>query len=37
VRSLGIDENEGVVRIGLAHYNTAQEVDRVLDAVARAL
>ena len=34
VRSLGIDENEGVVRIGLAHYNTAQEVDAVLEALS---
>jgi cysteine desulfurase family protein (TIGR01976 family) len=37
VRSLGIDEEEGVVRIGLAHYNTAEEVERILEAVARAL
>lgn len=34
VRSLGIDEMEGVVRIGLAHYNTAEEVDRVLELLA---
>ena len=33
VRSLGIDEEQGVVRIGLAHYNTAAEVDQVLDAL----
>jgi cysteine desulfurase family protein (TIGR01976 family) len=37
VRSLGIDEEEGVVRIGLAHYNTQQEVDRVLQALAAVL
>lgn len=34
VRSLGIDETDGVVRIGLAHYNTAAEVDRVLELLA---
>jgi cysteine desulfurase family protein (TIGR01976 family) len=37
VRQLGIDEAEGVVRIGLAHYNTTEEVDRVLTALARYL
>ena len=33
VRSLGIDEEQGVVRIGLAHYNTASEVDVTLEAL----
>jgi cysteine desulfurase family protein (TIGR01976 family) len=33
VRQLGIDEDEGVVRIGIAHYNTAQEVDFTLEAL----
>ncbi|HEV7180037.1 MAG TPA: aminotransferase class V-fold PLP-dependent enzyme, partial [Candidatus Baltobacteraceae bacterium] len=33
VRSLGIDEDSGVVRIGLAHYNTEAEVDAVLEAL----
>ncbi len=37
VRQLGIDESEGVVRIGLAHYNTMDEVERVLAALARCL
>lgn len=37
VRQLGIDETEGVVRIGLAHYNTGQEVERVLDVLSRVL
>lgn len=31
VRSLGIDEEEGVVRIGMAHYNTVDEVSRAVD------
>jgi selenocysteine lyase/cysteine desulfurase len=27
---LGLDEREGVLRIGLAHYNTAAEVERIV-------
>ena len=37
VRHLGIDEATGVVRIGLAHYNTEEEVDRTLAALEGAL
>ena len=37
VRHLGIDEATGVVRIGLAHYNTEEEVDRTLAALEAAL
>jgi cysteine desulfurase family protein (TIGR01976 family) len=37
VRSLGIPEDEGVVRIGLAHYNTPAEVDATLEYLARIL
>jgi cysteine desulfurase family protein (TIGR01976 family) len=36
VRRLGIDEREGVLRIGLAHYNTVAEVERIIAAL-RAL
>jgi len=36
VRRLGLEEGGGVVRIGLAHYNTAAEIDQAVDAVARA-
>jgi len=35
-RSLGLDEQQGVLRIGLAHYNTVGEVERILAAL-RAL
>ena len=35
VRHLGLDEDIGVVRIGLAHYNTAAEVERALGALQR--
>lgn len=34
VRHLGLDEREGVVRIGLAHYNNEAEVERCLAAIA---
>lgn len=30
---LGVEEQGGVVRIGLAHYNTAEEIDRLLNIV----
>jgi selenocysteine lyase/cysteine desulfurase len=30
---LGLEESGGALRIGLAHYNTADEVDRLLDAL----
>lgn len=33
-RLLGLAENEGVVRLGLAHYNTLDEVERTLAAIA---
>ena len=37
VRHLGIDEETGVLRIGIAHYNTEEEVDRTLTSLERAL
>lgn len=37
VRHLGIDEHSGVLRIGLAHYNTEQEVDSTLSALQTVL
>ncbi|HZZ00881.1 MAG TPA: cysteine desulfurase-like protein [Candidatus Baltobacteraceae bacterium] len=37
VRSLGISEEDGVVRIGAAHYNTLEEIDTALDALKGAL
>lgn len=37
VRQLGIDETQGVIRIGIAHYNTLAEIDHALDAVADAI
>ena len=35
IERLGLLGSGGVVRIGLTHYNTAAEVDRVVDALAR--
>lgn len=34
MRRLGVADQGGLVRIGFAHYNTAEEVDRVLAALA---
>jgi len=36
-RHLGLDEEDGVLRIGLAHYNTAAEVDRVVGALKKLI
>jgi len=30
---LGVEETGGLLRIGLVHYNTAEEVDRLLNAM----
>ena len=30
---LGLEEHGGALRIGMAHYNTAEEVDRLLAAL----
>ncbi|HVQ94035.1 MAG TPA: cysteine desulfurase-like protein [Mycobacteriales bacterium] len=34
MESLGVGELGGAVRVGVVHYNTAHEVDRLLDALA---
>ena len=34
IRHLGLDEDDGAVRAGIVHYNTAEEVDRLLAALA---
>ena len=33
IKRLGLDESGGVVRVGFVHYNTADEIDRVLEAL----
>ena len=35
IERLGLADTGGVVRIGLTHYNTAGEVDRLLEALGR--
>lgn len=35
VERLGLADSGGIVRIGLTHYNTADEVDRLLDVLGR--
>jgi selenocysteine lyase/cysteine desulfurase len=35
IERLGLLDQGGVVRIGLTHYNTVAEVDRLVDALAR--
>lgn len=35
VRALGLDEDEGMLRIGFAHYNTADEVIGLLELMGR--
>lgn len=37
VRHLDLDEQQGVVRLGLAHYNTEAEIDRTLAALEAIL
>jgi cysteine desulfurase family protein (TIGR01976 family) len=37
IRRLGLEDRGGVLRLGLAHYNTEAEVDRVLDAIEHAI
>ena len=34
LRALGLEERGGALRIGVVHYNTAGEVDRLLDVLA---
>ena len=32
---LGLDRSGGMVRVGMAHYNTIQELDRLLECLHR--
>ena len=34
IRALGLAESGGMVRVGLAHYNTADEIDALVEAVS---
>ncbi len=35
VKRLGLYDNGGMIRVGIAHYNTADEVDRFLDEMSK--
>ena len=35
VERLGLESDGGVVRVGAVHYNTPDEIERAVDAVAR--
>jgi cysteine desulfurase family protein (TIGR01976 family) len=35
MKRLGLEDDGGAVRVGFVHYNTADEVDRLLDELAR--
>ncbi len=37
VQALSLTDREGVVRISMAHYNTVEEIDRAVEALAHAL
>ena len=38
LQALGIDDtNDGVIRLSLLHYNSSQELDRLIDALEEAL
>ncbi|HEX4573447.1 MAG TPA: cysteine desulfurase-like protein [Dongiaceae bacterium] len=37
ITHLGLLESGGVLRVGLAHYNTAEEVDRLLDVLGQMI
>ncbi|MDJ0955686.1 MAG: aminotransferase class V-fold PLP-dependent enzyme [Arenicellales bacterium] len=37
IEALGIPSEPGVIRVSMVHYNTAQEVDRCLTALAEAI
>lgn len=37
IKRMGLADKGGVLRVGLAHYNTATEVDQLLGSLGRAL
>jgi selenocysteine lyase/cysteine desulfurase len=37
LQRMGIEPSPGVARVSLAHYNTREEVDRLIDALRRVL
>jgi selenocysteine lyase/cysteine desulfurase len=37
MQALGLDPDDGVVRLSLVHYNTRDEVDRALEVLDKLL
>lgn len=37
IRALGLDDDDGVVRVSMVHYNTAEEVDRLIAVLGTIL
>lgn len=37
IESLGLHENDGVVRVSMVHYNTVEEVDRLIEVLDGAI
>ena len=37
IERLGLTEQDGVVRVSMVHYNTLEEVDRLISVLDRAL
>jgi selenocysteine lyase/cysteine desulfurase len=35
--ALGIDPNDGVVRVSAVHYNTIEEIDRLIEVLEKIL
>jgi selenocysteine lyase/cysteine desulfurase len=36
-RAMQLDPDDGVVRVSLVHYNTAEEIERVVEVLQAAL
>ena len=36
-KALGIDPDDGVVRVSLVHYNTLEEIDRLIEVFEQVL
>ena len=37
MQALGLDRQDGIVRVSMVHYNTLDEVDRLIEALDRCL
>jgi selenocysteine lyase/cysteine desulfurase len=37
IHDLGLEEKDGVIRVSLVHYNTKEEVEKLIQALERIL